>query len=84
MRIRTIIKILGALAAVALVAVPTAGAATNVHTATLKGSNAFPAVTGKVKFSVDDGVRQLEAQIENANALAGTKVKFIVNGSTIG
>jgi hypothetical protein len=44
------------------VAVPTASAATNVHTATLKGSAAFPAVNGKAKFQRDDGVRELEAR----------------------
>ena len=84
MRIRTTIMILGALAAVALVAVPTASAATNVHRATLHGSNAFPAVTGKAKFSVDNGVKQLEAEIQDANALAGTKVKFVVDGTRVG
>jgi hypothetical protein len=84
MRTRTIIKIIGALAAVALVAVPAASAATNVHRATLNGSAAFPAVGGKAKFSVDDGIRQLEAQIEDANALAGTRVSFVVNGKTVG
>ena len=84
MRIRTTIKIVGVLAAVALVAVPAASAATNVHRATLAGSKAFPAVSGKAKFSVDDGVNQLEAEIQDANALAGTKVKFIVDGQKVG
>jgi hypothetical protein len=84
MRIRTTIKVIGALAAVALVAVPAASAATNVHRATLTGSNAFPAVTGSAKFSVDNGVNQLEAEIQDANALAGTKVKFIVDGQKVG
>jgi hypothetical protein len=84
MRIRTTIKILGALAAVALVAVPTASAATNIHEATLKGSAAFPAVNGDAKFSVDNGVNQLEAEIQDANALAGTKVRFVVDGTRVG
>ena len=84
MRIRTTIKIIGALAAVALVAVPTASAATNIHEATLKGSAAFPAVSGKAKFSVDNGVNQLEAEIQDADALAGTKVKFVVDGTRVG
>jgi len=83
MRIRSTIKIVGVLAAIALVAVPTASAATDVHRATLNGSNAFPAVSGKAKFSVDDGVKQLEAQIEDANALAGTRVRFLVNGTLV-
>ena len=84
MRKRIAITIVGVLAAAALVAVPTAGAATNVHTATLKGSASFPAVTGKAKFSVDNGIRQLEAQIENAKRLAGTNVRFRVDGVLVG
>jgi hypothetical protein len=84
MRARITITILGVLAAVALVAVPTAGAATNVHTATLKGSAAFPAVTGSAKFSVDNGIRQLEAEIEHAKPLAGTNVRFRVDGVLVG
>ncbi len=84
MRARITITIVGILAAAALVAVPTASAATNIHTATLKGSAAFPAVTGSAKFSVDDGVRQLEAQIEHAKPLANTKVRFRVNGVLVG
>jgi hypothetical protein len=63
---------------------PTASAATNVHTAKLKGSASFPAVTGKAKFQVDDGIRELEAQIENADRLAGTRVKFRVDGVLVG
>jgi len=84
MRTRISITIIGILAAAALIAVPTATAATNVHTATLKGSAAFPAVTGKAKFSVDNGIRQLEAQIEDANALTGTNVRFRVDGALVG
>jgi hypothetical protein len=84
MRIRSTVKILGALAAVALVAVPAASAATNVHKATLTGSQAFPAVNGKAKFSVDNGVNQLEAEIQDADALAGSKVRFIVDGQKVG
>ena len=84
MRTRITITILGVLAAAALVGVPTAGAATNVHTATLKGSAAFPAVTGSAKFSVDNGVRQLEAEIQHAKPLAGTNVRFRVDGVLVG
>jgi hypothetical protein len=84
MRTRITMTIVGALAALALVAVPAASAKTNVHTATLKGSAAFPAVNGKAKFQVDDGIRQLEAQIEDAKPLAGTTVRFRVNGKLIG
>ncbi len=84
MRTRITITILGVLAAAALVAVPTAGAATNVHTATLKGSAAFPAVTGSAKFSIDNGVRQLEAEIQHAQPLAGTNVRIRVKGVLVG
>ncbi|MFL5892845.1 MAG: hypothetical protein ACJ75I_08905 [Solirubrobacterales bacterium] len=83
MRVRITIAAIGALTALALLAVPMAGAATDIHQATLKGSKAYPAVTGKAKFSRDDGVRQLEAQIENAKPLAGTTVRFRVNGVTV-
>jgi hypothetical protein len=84
MRTRIAITIVGILAAAALVAVPAAGAATNVHTATLTGSATFPAVNGKAKFQRDDGVRQLEAQIEDAKPLAGQRVRFRVNGQLVG
>ena len=83
MRARITVTIIGVLAALALVAAP-ATAATNVHQATLKGSPAFPAVTGSAKFSVDDGIRQLEAEMQHAKALAGTKVRFRVNGVVVG
>ena len=83
MRARISIAIVGMLAALALVAVP-ANAATNVHRATLKGSQAFPAVTGSAKFSVDNGIRQLEAEIQHAKSIAGTKVRFQVNATIVG
>jgi hypothetical protein len=84
MRTRITITLLGALAALALVAVPAATAATNVHQATLKGSAAFPAVSGSAKYSVDNGIRQLEGEIQHAKSIAGTKVRFRVNGSIVG
>jgi len=83
MRPRITLTIIGVLAALALVAAP-ATAATNVHQATLKGSPAFPAVTGSAKFSVDNGVRQLEAEVQHARSLAGTKVRFRVDGVIVG
>jgi hypothetical protein len=83
MKARITITIIGTLAALALVAAP-ATAATNVHQATLKGGPAFPAVTGSAKFSVDNGVRQLEAEIQHAKSIAGTKVRFRVNGVVVG
>jgi len=84
MRTRTTIKTIGVLAALALVAVPTASAATDVHTATLSGSASFPAVNGKAKYQVDNGIRELGAEIEDATALAGTTLKFRVDGRLVG
>jgi hypothetical protein len=83
MRARITITIIGILAALAVVAAP-ATAATNVHQAALKGSPAFPAVTGSAKFSVDDGIRQLEAEVQHAKSIAGTKVRFRVDGVVVG
>jgi hypothetical protein len=83
MRARISIAVIGVLAALALIAVP-ANAATNVHQATLKGSPAFPAATGSAKFSVDNGVRQLEAEVQHVKSLAGTKVRFQVKGISVG
>ena len=83
MRARISITLVGLLAALALVAVP-ASAATNVHRATLKGSAAYPNVKGNAKFQRDNGVRELEAEIEHANALAGSKVRFRVKGQVVG
>jgi len=84
MRARISIAVIGILAAMALVAVPAASAATDIHQAALKGSARFPAVNGKAKFSRDDGIRQLEAEIQHAKPLAGTKVRFKVNGALVG
>ena len=83
MRARISITIIGILAALAIAAAPTS-AATNIHQATLKGSPGFPAVTGSAKFSVDDGVRQLEAEIQHAKVLAGKQVRFRVDGQLVG
>jgi len=83
MKARITVTIIGTLAVLALVAAP-ATAATNVHQATLKGGPAFPAVSGSAKFSVDNGVRQLEAEIQHAKSIAGTKVRFRVNGVVVG
>ena len=84
MRTRISIIVAGALTALALVAVAPASAATDVHTATLAGSASYPAADGKAKYGVDDGVRELEAQIEDAKALAGKRVRVIVNGKLVG
>jgi hypothetical protein len=84
MRTRISIMAIGVLAALALIAVPAATAATDVHRATLTGSASFPAVTGSAKFSRDDGIRQLEAEIQHANVLAGKQVRFRVDGQLVG
>ncbi len=84
MRTRIALTMVGVLAALAIVAAPAATAATNVHKATLHGSTAYPAVTGSAKFQRDDGVRELEAEIQHAKALAGSKVRFRVNGDPVG
>jgi len=84
MRTRISIMVIGVLAALALIAVPAATAATDVHRATLTGSASFPGVTGSAKFSRDDGVRQLEAEIQHAKVLAGKQVRFRVDGQLVG
>lgn len=83
MRVRISSLIAGVATALALVAVPAATAATDVHRATLSGSARFPAVTGSAKFQRDDGIRELEAEIQHARPLAGSKVRFIVNGVAV-
>jgi len=85
MRNRIGIIVGGVFAALALVvAASPASAAVNIHNATLVGSAAYPAANGKAKFSVDDGVRELEAQVEDVRPLAGQRVRFIVNGNLVG
>ncbi len=84
MRSRISIVIVGVLAALALVAVPGATAATDIHTATLKGTVAYPAANGKAKNQLDDGVRDFEAEIEDARSLAGKRVRFVVKGQLVG
>ncbi len=83
MRARISITLVGLLAALALAAMP-ASAATNVHRATLKGSASYPNVKGSAKAQRDNGVRELEAEIEHAKALAGSKVRFSVDGNAVG
>ena len=72
--------IVGATVAVAPIAV----AATNVHEAPLAGAAGFTAVKGKAKFSIDDGVRRLEAQIENALSLKGAALFVRIDGTLAG
>ena len=72
--------IVGATFAVAPIAV----AATNVHEAPLAGAAGFTAVKGKAKFSIDDGVRRLEAQIENALSLKGAALLVRIDSTLVG
>jgi hypothetical protein len=83
MRTRITLTIIGALAALALFAVA-ATAATNVHRATLHGSQAFPAANGSAKFQVDNGVRELEAEVQDVRGLRGTVLRFRVDGKLVG
>ena len=80
----TTIAIAGGLVAAAVAVAPFAAAATNVHQATLTGSADFRAVNGKAKFSVDDGVRQLEVQIEDAVTLKGARLVVRIDGTLAG
>ena len=50
----------------------------------LHGSAAFPNASGKAKYNVDGANRELQIEVEDIKALAGTKVLFVVDGSTVG
>jgi hypothetical protein len=84
MRSRITIVAAGVAAALAIVAVPAAGAATDIHTATLVGASHFQAANGKAKSQLDDGVRDFEAEIEDVPALAGKRVQFFVGAKLVG
>lgn len=74
-----------ALVAALVVAVPFAAAKkTNIHIASLKGSAAFPAANGEAKYGVDDGIRELEVELEDANSIKGAKLKVKVKGQLVG
>jgi hypothetical protein len=73
------------IAAVTAVVSPAAQAAKGTSiTATLTGTTAFPAVTGKAKFTHGAGKRELEVQIEHARPLAGRRLTVFVAGTKIG
>lgn len=63
--------------------VPAAFAATQL-TATLTGSSAFPQVNGTAKFKSDRDQRELEVQIQDANALIGKRLRVIIDGTAVG
>ena len=72
------------IAAVTAVVSPAAQAKGTSITATLKGSTAFPGVTGKAKFTHEASARELEVQIEHARPLAGKRLTVFVAGTKVG
>jgi hypothetical protein len=63
---------------------PASMAAGTTTRANLHGSAAFPNASGKAKYKVDGANRELQIEVEDINALAGTKVLFVVDGTTVG
>jgi len=72
------------IAAVTAVVSPAAQAQPASITATLKGGTAFPAASGKAKFSHEAGRRELEVEIEHARRLAGRRLTVFVAGTKVG
>jgi hypothetical protein len=73
------------LALVALLSFSVAAEARGIVTETeLTGSAAYPRVSGEAKYKVDRGNRELEVEIEDANALAGRTLVVLVNGRRFG
>ena len=72
------------IAAVTAAVSPAAEAKPASITATLKGGAAFPAVTGKAKFSHEAGKRELEVELEHARPLTGRRLTVFVGGSKVG
>ena len=84
MRARSMIALALTMFAAILATAPLASAkATDIHTAALTGSAAFPAVNGSATFKVDDGVRRLEVEIQDANRLKGARLNVIVAGTRV-
>ena len=76
-----------ALAAVAFAALPSGAQASGSGTelnAVLHGSAAFPGADGKARFRDRGGEQELEVEVEDAHALAGTTVRVFVNGKRVG
>jgi len=75
-----------ALAAVAFAALPAgaqaAGSGTELR-ATLHGSAAFPRADGKARFRDRGGQQELEVEVEDANRLAGTRLRVFVGGKQV-
>lgn len=76
-----------ALAAVAFAALPAgaqaAGSGTELR-ATLHGSAAFPGADGKARFRDRGGEQELEVEVEDANRLAGARLRVFVGGKQVG
>lgn len=70
--------------AVTAVVSPAAQAKGTSITATLKAGTAFPAVTGKAKFTHEASNREVEVQIEHARPLAGKRLTVFVAGTKVG
>lgn len=77
---------LGLMAVVAaFAAIAPAGMAAGTTTRiSLHGSAAFPDATGKAKYKVDGANRELQMELENVKALAGARVVFVVDGTSVG
>jgi hypothetical protein len=56
-----------------------------VRLATLAGSAAYPAANGKATYKVDNnGIRQFEAELEDARALRGKTLNVFVGATKVG
>lgn len=56
-----------------------------VRLATLTGSVAYPSANGKATYKVDNnGIRQFEAELEDARALAGKTLNVFVGVTKVG
>ena len=76
-----------ALAAVAFAALPAGAQASGSGTqlrATLHGSAAFPGADGKARFRDRGGEEELEVEVEDANRLAGTRLRALAGGKQVG
>ena len=76
-----------ALAAVAFAALPAGAQASGSGTqlrATLHGSAAFPGADGKARFRDRGGEQELEVEVEDANRLAGTRLRALGRRKQVG
>jgi hypothetical protein len=80
---RIALGLLAVVAAFAAIA-PASMAAGTTTRVVLQGSAAFPNASGKAKYKVDGANRELGIEVQDIQALAGTRVLFVVDGSTVG